>query len=199
MMYLSLGVGSEAMLPAGFSSVILAIEFVTTSTGLESIIMQLSDQERSALIASTWVDMLFLVIYGGFLFFTLKAIAGIINVDKYHLWAYLGILAATADIAENVIILQSLQGVEINIELLSLFTWVKWLSLATAFLFIGRFLTTTGRIPDKMLGIACFAPLPLGLVSLLGATNLIEVFAGLFYILFPLTIIYTWFSGIRKA
>ena len=199
MMYFGRQANNDVLLPPGFSSVILAIEFSQTSTGLSSIIVQLSDQDREALTKATWVDTLFLLAYGSFLFTMLTAIYHIIGIERYRIWAYLGVLAAMADFGENVIILQSLGGAEVNMGLLKLFTWTKWLSLAGAFLFIGRFLTTTGRVFDKMLGIACFAPLPLGLISLLGIANLTETFAGLFYLLFPLTILYCWFSGISKS
>ena len=128
-------VGQDVLLPSGFSSVILAIEFANTSTALTSIVQQLSETDKSKLILSTWIDMGFLIIYGAFLFSMLRTVQKIIDLDVYKTLAYLGVLAALADVVENVQIIKVLGGHSIEIMVLQIATWVKWLSLAAAFLF----------------------------------------------------------------
>ena len=95
-------------------------------------------------------------------------------------------------------LLRALEGHQVVIILLQMATWTKWLLMAILILMIGRFLITTGRVLDKMLGVACYAPFVVGCVAIFKGGPLTEVFARLFFLLFPLLILYTFFPGIRR-
>lgn len=190
--------GTQAELPEGFSSIILALEFGKSNFEIDRVIDSLTGVEIATLKQLAWLDMLFLVSYSAFIYFFMSTITTIINVPKYQTYARLAILVGLADVSENTLLLLALDGSEIPVMLLQLSTWVKWLLLAFLIMMIGRFLVTTGRVYDKMVGIACYAPLVVGILAFFNRGQLNEVFASLFFLLFPLLIIYTWFSGLKK-
>jgi hypothetical protein len=198
MMIVGRTLGTQAELPEGFSSIILALEFGKSNYEIGQVVGSLTVVEITRLKQLVWLDMLFLVSYSAFIYFFMSVIAGIIGVPKYQTYAWLAILVGLADVSENTLLLMALDGTEVPIMLLQLSTWVKWLLLAFLMMMIGRFLVTTGRVYDKMVGIACYAPLLVGIVAFFNRGQLNEVFASLFFLLFPLLIIYTWFSGLKK-
>ena len=198
MMIVGRTLGTQADLPEGFASIILALEFGKSNYEMDTIIGSLTVSEIATLKQLAWLDMLFLVSYSAFIYFFISTIATIINVAKYQTYAWLAILVGFADVCENTLLLMALDGNEIPVMLLQLSTWVKWLLLAFLIMMIGRFLVTTGRVYDKMVGIACYAPLIVGILAFFNRGQMNEVFASLFFLLFPLLIIYTWFSGLKK-
>ena len=190
--------GTQAELPEGFSSIILALEFGKSNYEIDKVIGSLTLVEITTLKQLVWLDMLFLVSYTAFIYSFMSKIANIISVPKYETYARLAILVGLADVCENTLLLMALDGNEIPVMLLQLSTWIKWLLLAFLLLMIGRFLVTTGRVYDKMAGIACYAPLVVGILAFFYRGQMNEVFASLFFLLFPLLISYSWFTGLKK-
>jgi hypothetical protein len=186
-------------MPAGFSTPILAMEFAGDSGQVATLVESLNPADKQALLNSVWLDMLFLVVYNVFLFFILKTVSSIIRNPFYTKLAFLTIFVMLADLSENIQLVRALHSTNINIVVLQLSTWVKWLLLSYLFLMIGRFLMTTGRVYDRIVGLASFVPLPIGIVAIFSPGFMNEVFAGLFFLLFPMLIFYTWFSGISKT
>ncbi len=185
-------------MPQGFKVPILALEFANSEKEMSAIVMSISPDANAKIVAGTQVDMLFLVAYNLFLFFVLRSIYKITSLMQYKWFALLPFVIMLADAAENYQLLMALGGLEYRIFLLQLATWVKWLGLAVAFTSIGRFLITTGRYYDKVLALSTYAALPLGIWAMFAHNGINEVFAMLFYLLFPLMIIYTWLPGIIK-
>ena len=185
-------------LPEGFKVPILAIEFGSSVPELHKIVASISEESSARILYATQIDMLFLVVYNLFLFFLLKAIYEITKLNQYKWLALLPVIIMLADIAENFQIFYALGNLEINMLVLQTSTWFKWFGLSIAFTAIGRFLITTDRYFDKVLALSTFVTVPLGIWAMFSHSGINEVFAMLFYLLFPMTIIYAWFPGIKK-
>ena len=186
-------------MPNGFSTPILALEFARNQEVIDQLLESLTKADKRALVNAVWLDMGFMVAYNLFLYLILITIGKIIRKPLYAKIALMTSLILLADFFENIQILQVLNGREISIFLLQVSTWLKWLLLAYLILVVGRFLMTTGRVYDRILGLACFIPLPVGILAFFSPQGMMnELFAGLFFLIFPMMIIYTWFSGIKK-
>lgn len=183
---------------AGFKVPILALEFGSSIEELQMIVASIPAKANARILFATQIDMLFLVIYSLFLFFMLRSIYEITKLNQYKWLAFLPLVIALADITENIQVFNALANFEINLWVLKVSTWVKWLGLAVAFTAIGRFLITTGRYFDKVLALSTFVTIPLAIWAMFAHNAINEVFAMLFYLLFPLTIIYAWFPGVKK-
>lgn len=188
----------EIWMPYGFKVPILALEFGSSIDELQKIVASIPGIANERIFYATQIDMLFLVVYSLFLFFMLRAIFEITKLNQYKLLAFLPIVIMLADITENFQVFNALGNFEINLWVLKISTWAKWLGLAVAFTAIGRFLITTGRYYDKVLAMSSFVTIPLAFWAMFAHNAINEVFAMLFYLLFPLTIIYAWFPGVSK-
>ncbi len=185
-------------LPDGFKIPLLALEFAANKAEMSKIIGSITPEINNRIVAGTQVDMLFLVVYNLFLFFMLRGIYKITQLLQYKWLALLPFVIMFADAVENYQLFMALANFKYSIILLQIATWVKWLGLGIAFTGIGRFLITTGRYFDKVLALSTFVTIPLALWAMFAHSGINEVFAMLFYLLFPLTIIYAWFPGVRK-
>ncbi len=185
-------------MPEGFKVPILALEFASNKQEMSKIVVSLSPEQNARIVAGTQVDMLFLIAYNVFLFFVLRSIYKITNLQQFKWLALLPFVVMLADAAENYQLFMALANFKYSIIILKIATWVKWLGLAIVFGAIGRFLITTSRYYDKVLALSCFVALPLGIWAMFAHNGINEVFAMLFYLLFPMMVIYTWFSGVKK-
>ncbi len=185
-------------MPEGFKVPILALEFASSATEMSQIVVSISPEINAQIVAGTQIDMLFLVAYNMFLFFILRSIYKITKLAQYKWLALLPFVIMLADAVENYQLFMALASFKYSIVLLKIVTWVKWLGLALSFALIGRFLITTGRYYDKVLALSTYLTLPLGIWAMFAHNGINEVFAMLFYLLFPLTVIYAWFPGVEK-
>ena len=186
-------------LPHGFRTPILALEFASSNAEIAKMLESFSPELIQSLRLSTQIDMLFLLVYNLFLIFVINSIYSITGLQQYKWLSLLPLLILLADAMENMQLFYALDGMEVNMHVLKISTWVKWIGLSIAFIAIGRFLITTDRYYDRILALSTFATLPIGIWAMFSHSGVNEVFAMLFYLLFPMTILYTWFSGIRKA
>ncbi len=184
-------------MPEGFKMPILALEFASSEKEMSTIVGSISPKANEQIVVGVQVDMLFLVAYNLFLFFVLRSIYKITNLKQYKWLALLPFVIMLADAVENYQLFMALGNFKYNLLTLQLATWVKWLGLAASFGAIGRFLITTGRYFDKVLALSTYVALPLGVWAMFAHNSINEVFAMLFYLLFPLMVIYTWFSGVK--
>lgn len=190
---------SGIWLPEGFKIPILALEFASNTEQIAKMVGSFSTELIDSLRFVTKIDMLFMLIYNLFLVFVLYSIYRITALLQYKWLALLPLVIVLADAIENMQLFYGLDQMPMNITVLKIATWTKWIGLSVAFTAIGRFLVTTGRYYDKVLAISTFVTLPLGVWALFSHNGMNEIFAMLFYLLFPLVIIYTWFSGIKKV
>ncbi len=185
-------------MPEGFKVPILALEFASSSQELTKIVTSISPEKNERIVFGTEIDMLFLVAYNLFLFFMLRAIYKITKLVQYKWLALLPFVVMLADAAENYQLFMALASFKFSITTLQIATWVKWLGLAITFTAIGRFLITTGRYFDKVLALSTFVTVPLGVWAMFAHSGINEVFAMLFFLLYPMAIIYTWLPGVKK-
>lgn len=190
---------SGIWLPEGFKVPILAMEFASSQEQMTKMVESFSTGLIDSLRLATQIDMLFLLVYNLFLAFVLYSIYRITALLQYKWLTLLPLIILLADALENMQLFYALEGDAVNISALKIATWVKWLGLAISFTAIGRFLITTDRYYDRVLALSTFVTIPLGLWALFSHSWVNEVFAMLFYLLFPMVIIYTWFSGIRRT
>ncbi|MCB0497888.1 MAG: hypothetical protein KDC79_17240 [Cyclobacteriaceae bacterium] len=186
-------------LPDGFKNPILALEFASGTNEISAMMESFSSELVHSLKVSTQIDMLFLLVYNSFLILVLNAIYRITRLEQYKWLSLLPLLVLLADAMENMELFNAFDGMAVNIIVLKISTWIKWLGLSLSFIAVGRFLITTGRYYDKVLALSTFVTLPLGLWAMFSHNGINEVFAMLFYLLFPMAIIYTWFSGIKRS
>lgn len=182
----------------GFKVPILALEFASSEKEMSEIVVSIPTETNARIVTGTQIDMLFLVAYNLFLFFILRSIYKITSLEQYKWFALLPFIIMIADAAENYQLFMALANFKYSILVLQIATWVKWLGLALAFTAIGRFLITTGRYFDKVLALSTYVTIPLGIWAMFAHNGINEVFAMLFYLLFPMTVIFTWFPGIKK-
>lgn len=185
-------------MPEGFKVPILALEFALSEKEMSEIVVSIPTETNARIVTGTQIDMLFLVAYNLFLFFILRSIYKITSLEQYKWFALLPFIIMIADAAENYQLFMALANFKYSILVLQIATWVKWLGLALAFTAIGRFLITTGRYFDKVLALSTYVTIPLGIWAMFAHNGINEVFAMLFYLLFPMTVIFTWFPGIKK-
>lgn len=185
-------------MPEGFKVPILALEFASSEKEMSEIVVSIPTETNARIVTGTQIDMLFLVAYNLFLFFILRSIYKITSLEQYKWFALLPFIIMIADAAENYQLFMALANFKYSILVLQIATWVKWLGLALAFTAIGRFLITTGRYFDKVLALSTYVTIPLGIWAMFAHNGINEVFAMLFYLLFPMTVIFTWFPGIKK-
>jgi hypothetical protein len=185
-------------MPDGFKVPILALEFAANEAEMSKIVVSIPQEMNDRIVSGTQVDMLFLIAYNLFLFFVFRSIYKITKLPQYKWLALLPFVIMLADAAENYQLFMALANFKYSIVILQISTWIKWFGLSIAFVAIGRFLITTGRYFDKVLALSSFITIPLGLWALFSYGGINEVFAMLFYLLYPLTIIYTWFPGIQR-
>lgn len=185
-------------MPEGFKVPILALEFASSNDEIQRIVNSISEPTLEHIIAATQIDMLFMIIYNLFLLFVLRSIYTVTKLVQYKWLAFLPYIIMLADLVENVQLFNAFNHAQVVLIILQLATWIKWFGLAIAFTAIGRFLITTGRYYDKVLALSTYVTIPLGIWALLSHSAINEVFGMLFYLLFPMIIIYTWFPGITK-
>lgn len=126
--------------PQGYSSVIIAFEFILNQSHLEMVLSPLSAKQIDGLDRLNYIDFGYMVLYSSLLagfFFITKSIEGL----KYlNLGMALAACALFSDLFENFQLLDLTKmyrssttvGYESVISNLFIFTWLKWGSLAVA-------------------------------------------------------------------
>lgn len=163
---------SVAWLPEGFSSPILAFEFLQTNREVLQFFGPASP-ERDAWVTGMnrghQVDYLYLVVYGLFL-----ASWGLLGFRKtgnklFYGIIVLAVVAALSDLMENLQLVNIASNLdagtfETPLKRLFLFTWLKWGSLAFALAGISVYLFKTG-FAGKIYMVVSLATLVLGVIA----------------------------------
>lgn len=194
------GPGPSQSLPPGFLTPIIAFEFADDSADVVTIFGPADSQEREELIRritnSTSLDFAFLIFYGAFLLSFALIAEKQTGKRHYYLAALLAVIAPLFDVLENrqlLAIMEQLLVGETQFELAPLqwFTWVKWGSLALAFLLFAPFFRRGGAY-GRCVSIIAFAPAALGVLALLMPGLLNELFAIATVLMFLLMIAFAF-------
>ncbi len=183
-------------IPEGYSSTIVAFEFVSNEDELKEVLEPLNSEELKNLDRLNYVDFGFMILYGIFWFLFVSTIGQIEENQWLKKGRWLIPVAVLSDALENVQLLKltdpiALQngGITDLIFLLGLFTWIKWLLLAIVLSLLGyRFLLSS---KFNLTGYLLFVPLALGLVAFAGdSRNFEDLFTTSIFLVFFVLFIY---------
>ena len=144
-------------MPDGFSTPILAFEFVETEQ--EVIDLFGSDPAvRAELVRrfdlGNWVDFLYMLLYAGLLFlFAVQLVRVNASTEQgrsgrflYYIPAFLAVVIFAGDLLENIQLLRITANLDgeygRQLTLLPIFTWIKWGGLAIYFLLLTPYFFT---------------------------------------------------------
>ncbi|HVK99563.1 MAG TPA: hypothetical protein VM553_07125 [Dongiaceae bacterium] len=169
-------------LPPGFSTPILALEFVTSLVDAQALVG--NDPEVVAQMQTGhWVDMGFLCVYGALLALTNLGFWKRLRRPLSLVGVFAALIASSADLAENINLLQlgeALQGLSAppDFWLLRLYVATKFLGISAALLCLALPLWQQGRI-GKAFALVSFLLVPMTVVGLSGPPVLAEAMGSL--------------------
>lgn len=190
---------SPEKIPEGYSSSILAFEFVSNQKELQETIGPLSAKERSDMDKLNYVDFGFMTLYGIFLFLFMARFGSVTSGQLFAKAKWLAPLIVLFDVLENIQLLKltnvptDTTSVDATIMLLGVFTWFKWGLLSVVFAIIGYAMTKMNR--SKWLGYVLLLPAIIGIVAFVSSKRNLEdlfgtsVFLG-FFLLFIYCLVY---------
>lgn len=167
-------------IPKGYGSSVLAFEFASNPGELDEVFKPLSTEEIKGIDKLNYIDFGFMMMYGLFLFSFMTKLGQLYDdrILKYAKWIVP--VAVFADVVENIQLLNLsaafLDGQtysDQSILLLAVFTWTKWLGLASAVAFIAYKLIDLSFI-NKVLGYMLFLPIGLGIGAFINGMRLAE-------------------------
>lgn len=148
-----------AWMPEDFASPIVAFEFLQTNEEVKAFFGPPTAERTQwldAMIVGHQVDYLYLVLYGLFLAFWGKLAVEETANKAFYFISILAVVAALSDMVENwqlVAIVEQIEQADFNTELqlLYIFTWLKWGSLALALAGTAWYLSQNGKFGKMLL------------------------------------------------
>ena len=185
--------------PKGYSSTIIAFEMASNKKELEEVLAPLSSEEITNLDKLNYVDFGFMVTYGLFLFVFMSKFFELTDNPSLIKARWLAPVIVIADVLENVQLLKlshfyptMANDLNASLNLLAIFTWVKWILLAAAFSLIGYAMIKL-KLWSKIVGVFLIIPLILGIYALISGQNQVEdLFATSVFSSFFLTFVYSF-------
>lgn len=185
-------------MPEGFVTPIIAFEFAKTPLDVENLfaVGEARSQMRlaAAMDLGNILDYGYMVLYSLFLGWFSFICVKVSNNRFFYLPCGLAGLALIGDALENVQLLgitAKLATMDIGAELsaLQIFTWIKWGSLAFAFLLLAFYFIQGGWFSSAIavVGVACFCA---GCVAFFQRSAANEIFGGLTGVMYLLMIVY---------
>ncbi len=169
-------------IPEGYSSQIIAFEFVTDTIELKEVLTPLTSQELANVDAINYIDFGFMLAYNSFLFFI-----GYYLFQEQKSFVSLSLivlpfLILAMDVFENIQLLKLSELYRVSnleytlpiIAYLKIFTWTKWLSLAVYFCFISLIFKDRIRSMWRYGQLILVIPALLGIFSLMMKQNNLE-------------------------
>lgn len=192
--------GRSAELNKGFYTPVLALEFASESEDIFRIFIDQSSAVRveivRAMTISTYIDFLFLVLYGAFLFSFSVVCESLTGNRLYFLIALISLFAPLFDMLENLQMLSIMEQLEneglfFELQFLQFSTWVKWGVLTLVFLLLVPFLYASGKF-GRFLSLFAFIPLILGVLAFQDPGVWNELFALSIMLMFVFMIIFSF-------
>lgn len=187
-------------MPAGFSTPVIAFEFVQTPEEVEALFSGPDGPATiEAMDVGNRIDFVYMVLYSVFLFwfsFTAYRQSGI---RILYIAMFLSAVVIVGDILENIQLLsitaklrgEGYQGTDIQPELalLRIFTWQKWAGLALSFLCLIPYWITLRRFA-VVLTLASILTAACGMAAFLHRSVMNEIFAMAVALMFLLMIVF---------
>lgn len=192
-------------IPQGYSSSIVAFEFASSQSELEEVLGALTLQEVLDMDRINYVDFGFMLIYGIFLFLFISRYGEEEKASFLLKARWFVPIAVLFDLLENFQLLK-LNSIDINasnvegsIQLLSFFTWIKWLLLAALISGVGWVMLRKKGV-QIVVGIMLCIPVLLGLLAVFTkARSLENSFASLVFLGFAILFIYCFVHKSQTA
>ncbi len=185
-------------LPKGFVTPIIAFEFVQTKAevikmfGSEDIILR--DKLVRAMDLGNRLDYLYMCLYSIFLLMISVKCATLSQNKYYYAGAVLAMVVLAADALENIQLLAitanlSNGNFDSQLQLLHLFTWIKWGGIASIFLVLAHWFLKGTRF-SKIIGITGILSFILGTMAYMNRSIMNEIFSLSVVLIFVMMIIY---------
>ncbi len=187
----------ENNLPAGFFTPVIAFEFIQTPTEVHHFfsMKDFHNYEQSMLLGNN-IDYLFMCLYSSLIFCIAIGIQKISNAKTMYLAMLFSFSMLAFDALENYQIYQIIQhyilgNITNNLNLLNIFTWLKWSSIASSFLLFSPFFFK-GKIFHKTIGALCISCFGLCIAAFLQHGVLNEIFAANVVLVFVLLVVFVF-------
>ena len=187
----------ENNLPAGFYTPIIAFEFIQSPQEVAHF-FEVKDvlSYEQGLLTGNAIDYLFICLYSGLLLFIALGIYRISNAKTMFLAMLFCLTMLVFDGLENLQLYHILQNYKTgdiieNLGLLNIFTWLKWGSIASAFLLFSPFFFK-GKVFHKIIGALCVVCFGLCIAAFLQHGVLNEIFATSVVLVFLLLVVFVF-------
>lgn len=184
-------------LPEGFLTPVIAFEFVQTKAEVMAMFgedLVTRSNLADAMDLGNRLDYLYMCLYSVFLLMISVKCAALSKNKFYYAGAVLALAVLAADALENV----QLLGITANLsngnfdsrlQLLQLFTWIKWGGIALIFLVLAPWFLK-GKPFSKIIGITGIISFILGAAACINRSIINEIFSLSVALMFVLMIIY---------
>lgn len=195
----------ENNLPAGFYTPVIAFEFIQSKQEILNFFkVQNEAVYEQKMLLGNWVDYAFMVLYSCLLLYISAGIKKITGSKTMLLAMFFCMAMLVGDAVENYAIykLVTMRNTDFSLpelvnypnynyllQMLNIFTWLKWGSIASAFLLFSPFFLK-GKIFHKIIGIFCIVCFGLCIAAFLQHGILNEIFAGSVVLVFLLLVIF---------
>lgn len=186
----------------GFSTFIIAFEFVSTTEEVRQLLAPLSPEQMARVDVGNYLDFAFMLFYSAFLFLFFREARTVFRLKWLVVGQVLAVIIFFGDLFENIQLLNITKAFQANPESLEivpflfklqLFTWVKWLCLALSLLFASLGLLRGGGVA-KTVAVVCVFPFLLSIFALVnGTAPWVNRFAMSIFGALPALIIATFF------
>ncbi len=184
--------------PEGFSSFIVAFEFVQTPADLQLLLGNFSANTIHKIEVGNFLDYGFMLTYTTLLILSFLKFSKTFNKKWLKLGAGMAIIIFLADFSENIFLLRLTDNflnsapekmIVSNLTRLHIFTWIKWSVLAVAFsLIYAIFYKKKWYI--GIVGIVFIFPLLLLIAAPEYTPKILTIFTNAIFLCFALLIVY---------
>lgn len=195
----------ENNLPNGFFTPIIALEFIQNTQEVQHF-FEVKDVQKyeSDLLYGNKVDYFFMLFYSALVFCIALGIKRLTQSKLMYVVMPLCIVMLLFDILENQQIAQIIfyyktdASIEFFLSKLSVFTWIKWSSIAISFSILATYFLK-GNLFHKAIGILGISSFILCIAAFLKHGILNEIFALNIVLVFLLLVIFVFTFKTKKA
>ncbi len=185
-------------MPDGFFTPIIAFEFIQTKAevfqlfaGTDGIVLH---SVIDAMNLGNQLDYIYMCLYSAFLLLFCFKCAGLSEKKFYYIGAVISFVVLAGDAMENVQLLGITAGIEsgdfdTQLNLLYLFTWIKWGGIAAVFLVLVPWFAKGGLF-SKTIGMTGSVTIAMGVLAFLNRSMITEIFSLAVGLMFLFMIVY---------
>ncbi len=179
-----------------YSSFIIAFEFVTLDEEVIELLNHVPQEELENVNYGNYIDFFYMLVYSSFLFLLWRKAFSTQGNQTLRFGYLLIALILIGDFAENLQLIEILNAFQAGssqftkqLNLLSIFTWLKWECLAIIFVGFGTYFLS-GNVMHKVLAGLLIIPFILSLQAFGGSPLMISWFTTSIVGAFVILIIY---------